>query len=182
MIELLQCLLLNQSESALIILSQKISNSLLLLYVLASLTSRKYFFIVVFIVGEVFSFFAILTGMVGDIEFMYYLSAASMYCLFYWSAIVMKCNVKILFAYGIMVLFQSAMAIDAYIFQDIETLIYSAYEYVVLAIHLYIIAALIQWKAIIRAVGAIARSIVNFLNIGYAFAFCYNVYILHNKK
>ena len=91
----------------------------------------------------------------------------------------MKCNVKMLFSYGIMILFQSAMAVDAYIFQDIETLIYSAYEYVILAIHLYIITVLIQWRALVGAVGAIARSIANFLNIGYAFAFCYNVYIVH---
>ncbi len=182
MIELLQWLLLNQSESDLIALSQKISNLLLLLYILSSAISGKYFFIFVFVVVEVFGVLAIASGMHGDYEFAYYISLSSLYCLFYWSAIVMKCNVKILFAYGIMILFQSAMAIDAYIFQDIETLIYSAYEYVVLAIHLYIIAMLIQWRALIRAVGAIARSIADFLNIGYAFAFCYNAHILHNKK
>lgn len=182
MIELLQCLLLSQNEKALIIISQNLSSLLLFLYILASLTSGKYFFIVVFIVGEALGVFGIALGAHGSYEFMYYLSASAMYCLFYWAANAIKCNVKILFAYGIMILFQSIMVIDAYIFQNIETFIYSAYEYVVLAIHLYIIITLIRWNTLFRALGDFANGIANFLNIGHALSFCYNAYILHNKK
>ena len=182
MIELLQCLLQNQNEKIAIVTSQNLNSLLLLLYILASLSSRKYFFISVFIISEVFGVFAIASGMHGNYEFMYYLSSASMYCLFYWAANAMKCNVKILLAYGIMVLFQSVMVVDAYNFQDTETAIYNSYEYVVLVIHLYIIITLIRWGTLRRTLGGIVNSIASFLNIGYACAFCYNAYILHNKK
>tara|TARA_R110000868_G_scaffold210375_1_gene460364 strand:+ start:2804 stop:3334 length:531 start_codon:yes stop_codon:yes gene_type:complete len=176
MIELLQWVHLSDEKVKAV---QSLSNILIFLYVIASMINKQMFFLFAFLVVEAFGNLIFFKGL-SDID--YYLVYAAIYCWCYWFCVVTKCNTKIAIAYGIMVLFQMLMAADAYIFQGIETLIYSAYEYVVLAIHLYIIAMLIQWRALIRALGAIARSIANFLNLGYAFAFCYNAYILHNKK
>lgn len=176
--ELLQCLQLNALKVE-VTTSATLSNILLLLYCLTYLQNKKGFYIGAFLLIE-FVGSSFLLDDFDNTLFYLFISMSFVFC--YWYEALIGKNIKILFAYGIMILFQSAMAIDAYIFQDIETLIYSAYEYVVLAIHLYIIAVLIQRRALVRALGAIARSIANFLNIGYAFAFCYNACILHNKK
>lgn len=177
MIEFLQCLQLNALKAE-ITTSATLSNLLLALYCLALLKNKKGFYIGAFLLTELLGASFIMDGF-SNIAF--YLVISSAFALCYWYELKIGKNIRILFAYGIMVLFQSMMVLDAYIYPGVATRIYQAYEYIVVVIHLYIIIVLIDIGKIRAAMGDCINGISDFLGIGYNLSFCYTCHTILNK-
>ena len=175
MMELLQCLQLNDVKG---LTAQNVSNTLLFLYLISLFFTKKGFYIGAFLVIEVLGGSTLLSGFDDT---MFYVAIASAFCFCYWFELINGKNIKILFAYGIMVLFQSAMVLDAYIYPDVKTNIYMAYEYVVMAIHIYIVIVLVEPRSLIKSLGDRIVSFSNFLGIGYNLSFCYTCNTIFHK-
>ena len=74
-----------------------------------------------------------------------------------------------------MIIFQAGMSIDAIINSEVETLIYSYYEYIVLFIHVFIISTLLPWARIRHGMGVIARNVHDKFRYSDHVAYiCYN--------
>ena len=75
-----------------------------------------------------------------------------------------------------MVIFETVMVLDAKFYNDVETVLYVNYEYIVTAIHLCIISSLLPWQRIKRGLVDIARAIYGMFSnsnsvayIGYSY-------------
>lgn len=178
MIELLQCLQLNAPNPQQITTSVTISNLLIALYLIAYLNNKKGFYIGAFLFCEFVGASSLLSGYSSVMFYVYYVT---LYVICYWIEFKVGRNVKIMFAYAIMVLFQSAMVSDAYYYPEIKTAIYKSYEYVVMGIHIYIVIVLIKPKSFLKAMGNSIDRLFNFLNIGYGLSFCYTSNIILNQ-
>lgn len=157
---------------------QNASSIILLLYFVTFIVNKKGFYIGAFLLVE-FMGYSSLMDWCSD-EF-YYLNYASIYCICYWYEAVIGKNIKILLAYGIMIIFQSTMVLDAYIYPDIATRIYYAYEFVVVGIHIYIVIMLINFRRLWQTLGDSFNSVLNLLSVGYNMSFCYTVNTLLNQ-
>lgn len=177
MIEFLQWAQLNALKVE-VTTSATLSNLLLVLYFITYLNNKKGFYIGAFLFVELIGASFALDNY-SSAEF--YLGYAVIYASCYWYELKIGKNIRILFAYGIMVLFQSMMVLDAYIYQDTATRIYQAYEYIVVAIHLYIIIVLIDIGKVRASVGDCINGISDFLGIGYNLSFCYTCHTILNK-
>ena len=176
MIELLQCL---QASDQKMVTSQSLSNLLLLLYCLTYIKNRKGFYIGAFLFIE-FMGSSFLLATYSNIIF--YLAYAAAYATCYWYEVKISKNIKIILAYGIMVLFQSMMVMDAYFYPDVITSIYKAYEFVIVAIHFYIIIVLVEPRSFIKALGDSFVRFACLVGVGYNLSFCYTVYIIRKQK
>jgi hypothetical protein len=175
MLELLQWVHLSGRK---VEIARNISDILIALYFVSYLINKKAFYIGAFLFIEFMGSSALVDW---SSNVFFYLMYASLYSLCYHYQLEKGKNIKILFAYGIMVLFQTAMVLDAYIYKDTITHIYQAYEFVVVGIHIYIIIALIKPRKLIKTLGNSANWLSNFLGIGYSLSFCYNVNIIRKK-
>jgi hypothetical protein len=175
MIELLQWVQANDQK---MVTSQSLSNLLLLLYCFTYIKSRKGFYIGAFLFIE-FMGSSFLLATYSNIIF--YLVYAAAYATCYWYEVKIGEDIKIVLAYGIMVLFQSMMVMDAYFYPDVITSIYKAYEFVIVGIHLYIITVIIKPRKLIKSLVDSFNSLSDFLGVGYNLSFCYTVYIIRNQ-
>jgi hypothetical protein len=175
MLELLQCLQLSGKKGE---IARNASDILIILYFLSYLLNRKGFYIGAFLAIE-FIGSSFLLESYSDLMFYAFISSAFALC--YWYEVAIGKNIKILCAYGIMVLFQSMMVMDAYFYPDVITSIYQAYEFVIVGIHIYIIIVLIEPRKLVKTMGNSVNWLSNFLGIGYSLSFCYNVNIIRNK-
>lgn len=176
--EILQWVQLSAPNPLQITTSQTISNLLILLYFLAWLNNKKGFYIEAFLFIEIAGSSVLLSYLSSSMFYVYY---AALYAFCYWFEAIIGKNIKILLAYGIMVLFQSAMVLDAYIYPNVETSIYQSYEYIVMFIHLHIIISLINIGKLIKSLGDRIISFSNFLGIGYNLSFCYTCNTIFHK-
>ena len=124
MLELLQCLHLSAKK---VEIAKSASDILIILYFLSYLLNRKGFYIGAFLAIEFIGSSFLLESYSN---LMFYVFISSAFALCYWYEVVIGKNIKILAAYGIMVLFQSTMVMDAYFYPDVITSIYKAYEYI----------------------------------------------------
>jgi hypothetical protein len=176
MLELLQCLHLSAKK---VEVARSISDILIILYSLSYLINKKGFYIAAFLVIEFIGSSFLLESYSNLI---FYVFISSSFALCYWYEVVIGKNIKIVLAYGIMVLFQLMMVLDAYFYKDIITRIYQAYEFVIVGVHLYIIIVLIEPRKLIKTLGDSINSLSDFLGIGYNLSFCYTVNIIRNQK
>ena len=148
----------NQSVKQLVSVSQSLalSSLLFILYAIVLRTNKKGCFIVAFILCEVFANNVQLPAGYG---YRIYLGYAFIYTLMYWVLTIDKAQLKTQLACGIMVLFEARMCIDAIFNSDVETYIYTNYEYITLLIHLYIISTLLPWSRIRRGVVNYTRAL-----------------------
>jgi hypothetical protein len=159
-------------------MARNISNTLFILYFLSYLLNKKSFYIGAFLLIELLGASSLMDW---SSNAFFYLMYASLYSLCYYYQLKIGKNFKILCAYGVMVLFQTAMVLDAYFHKDIVTHIYQSYNFVVMCIHIYIITVLVEPRELIKTmVNSISR-LSNFLGIGYSLSFCYNVNIIRKK-
>ena len=108
-------------------------------------------------------------------EYRFYFGCAFIYCVLYWLLIKQKRTLKTRLSCGIMVLFELRMCIDAIVNSEVETIIYSNYEYIVLFIHILIISTLLPWQRIRLRMGNIARALHNKFRYSDVVAYiCYN--------
>lgn len=164
--ELIQWVLPKASAEAKTIAASE-SNILLAAYVCLFALNRKSCFIVAFFVVEII-------GAMNYTQNHYrYLSYSAVYSFVYWYLFINNYKLKIMSGYVIMLLFQLVMTADAYYYPKTQTPIYICYEYIVVAIHCYIISTIMDRGAFIKVLGDCARRVFNMLDIGYRLSFCY---------
>ena len=163
---------LNQNANELLIRSPSISDLIVVMYSIAFLVNKKGRFIAAFLLCEVFGN-TYTYSKVGGYDL--FLGYALIYCLLYWLLHIDKAELKTRCACGIMVIFEARMCIDAFYSSEIETYIYTNYEYIVLFIHLYIIATLFPWTRIKSSLVDYCRAVYAMLRYSDGVAyFCYN--------
>lgn len=175
MLELLQCLQLSGKR---VVEAQNLSNLVFVLYLIPLIMNRKCAYIGAFLLCEFIGYSSVLDN---QDDFVFYVSFSALFSIFYWSEVFFGKNIKIALAYGIMVLFQVTMVLDAIFYPEIETSIYAAYEYIVVAIHIYIIIVLTDFKKLRAALGDCINGISDFLGVGYNLSFCYTCHTILNK-
>lgn len=175
MLELLQWVHLNAQRVEVV---QNASNFLIILYFTTFIINKKSFYIGAFLLIEFMGASSLMDWSCSEL---YYLMYAGLYSLCYWYEAVIGKNIKIMLAYGIMIIFQSTMVLDAYIYPDIATRIYYAYEFVVVGIHIYIVIMLTNFRRLWQALGDSFNSVLNLLSVGYNMSFCYTVNTILNQ-
>ena len=147
-----------------------IVNLLLIPYVLLCFATKKGRYIAAFILCEITANTYIYSSTGGwEIFFI----NAIIYSVLYWSC---RDNLKLSMACATMVIFETVMVWDAKFYNDVETVLYVNYEYIVTAIHLCIISSLLPWQRIKRGLVGIARAIYGMFSnsnsvayIGYSY-------------
>lgn len=156
--------------------AQSVSNILIVLYAISYIFNRKATFLVAFLLVETYgnaSLFSALT------DFYYYLGYAFIYSLVYWFVLKKYQMVKTMLGYGILVLFQGAMSLDALYFPLDETYIYTHYASFIVLIHLYIIATLINWRLLRARMGESIDALGCWVGNNYNLSFIW--YTLRNS-
>ena len=147
-----------------------IVNLLLIPYVLLCFATKKGRYIAAFILCEITANTYIYSSTGGwEIFFI----NAIIYSVLYWSC---RDNLKLSMACATMVIFETVMVWDAKFYNDVKTVLYVNYEYIVTFIHLCIISSLLPWQRIKRGLGGIARAIYGMFSnsnsvayIGYSY-------------
>ena len=150
--------------------SKSLANILVVLYIVLSFTIKKGRYIAAFILCEVIADTYVYSSIGGwEIFFI----NAIIYSVLYWSC---RDNLKLSMACATMVIFETVMVLDAKFYNDVKTVIYVNYEYIVTFIHLCIISSLLPWQRIKRGLGDIARAIYGMFSnsnsvayIGYSY-------------
>ena len=155
MMELLRWLQALSDLNAQAILNLNVSNIIFISYLIGYVITRKSALISVFLFTELLGVSNILDELSNV---MYYLVHASIYlCLYWWLNSSKLIKNKQLLTCFIIALLSIGMALDAYIYTEIETLFYSSYEYLFMVVHLLFICSFINFKRIIIN----ARSIID---------------------
>lgn len=155
------------------------SNAILIAYLIAYLTNRKSCFIVAFFI---FEFVGVLTFYDSYGLHYRYLAYSIAISLMYWYLFISGYKLKILSGYVIMLLFQLAMVTDAYIYYDVETFLWTYYEYIIVAIHLYIVSTITNRKRLDKIASDFVGYLRNIYSTSYNLPFWYNGVILFDKK
>ena len=171
---------LNQNANGLLTRSPSVSDLIFVMYSIAFLFNRKGRFIAAFLLCEIVGNTYDYSGVGGYDLFLFY---AFVYSLLYWFLHANSEELKIRCACAIMVIFEAVVCVDAIYNSEVETYIYKNYEYIVLFIHLYIIAALLPWSRIKCSLVCYYRAIYTVLRHSDAVAyFCYNCKTHKNKS
>jgi len=161
---------LSQSQN---LTSLNASSFLLVCYFLASLTTRKCRYIVAFILCEIFGSLSIFNSLTDTT---FYLCYASFYCLLYYHCVYNVTSIETRLSCITMVLFESMVGMDAYLYEASQTFIHSNYVNIVVFIHLYIISTTICWRRIRTRMGESLSSIARIFCANDVVKYvCYNV-------
>lgn len=162
-----------------VVAAQNVSNILIFLYVISYIFNKKAVFVMAFLLVEFYgnvSVFSVLSNV------QYYIGYVFLYALSYWVVFKRYHMVKPLLGYGIMVLFQLGMALDAALYPDNETVISESYVYIVVAIHLYIIISSVRWQSLRLRMGDVLNSFRSIFCSSYSISFFwYTVRNLNQK-
>lgn len=155
-----------------------VSNILLLCYFVAYLFNRKAVFISVFFVSEVMAYSSFIDLLPNEI---YYLLFAGLYSVLYHFLYLTNSKLNTVFACAIIVLFNIGAALDASLYPQTETIFYKNYGFFVVAVHLYFIYTLNNWRLLRSALGASVNGLARFMGVNYSLSlFCYTH--LNNTK
>lgn len=173
--ELLKCLeLVNHLKSQNAVLAKLASNFLVVAYVLSWIITKQSRYLVAFLFAECFTMWLLYRG-VDAIT--YFQLSTIVACFICYVGEFTKLNLKALFGYVIICLFELVMVADAYFYSEVETFLYSYYEYFIVVIHLYIIASLFRWSRIRKSVGRYLDGVFGISSNGYSLAFLlYNAF------
>jgi hypothetical protein len=179
MIESIVSWLLHESALNQSLAAKSASNLIVICYFIAYLLNRKAIFIIVFFITELVSY-----SVIGDLltNEMYYLVFAGVYSGLYHYTVNVKSNIKTVIACGIIVIFNTIAAGDAYFYPQIETVFYKSYEFLAVGVHLYLISTVVNWKILRRTMGQVINGFTNYMGVDYTVSyFWYNLFI-HNKQ
>jgi hypothetical protein len=149
-------------------LNLRASDLILLGYLFALMTNKKCYFIVVFLLCEVLAYSGILNNLS---DFMFYMVFASIYSALYHYLFFAKSSIKTIIACGIIVLFNAGAAMDAVFYPQTETILYSNYEAIVVAVHFYLIYTLINWQVLRSVMGASVSWVYRSMGFNYNMPF-----------
>lgn len=127
--------------------ARNLSNTLIFLYYIAYLTNKKGCFIAVFLFVELVGNSFIISGLSDS---GYYLSYSFLYCICYAVVVNVSKSIKTLAGYVILILFELTMSYNEWKQPEIETFFYTYYEYIIVAIHIYIISTVFDRRAFDR--------------------------------
>jgi len=152
------------------------TDPILATYALLCFVVKKGRYIAAFILCEVFgnTYFHSSTG-----GWEVFLGYALIYSVLYWSC---RENIKTSMACATMVIFETVMILDARYYSDVKTVLYVNYEYIVTAIHLYIIGTLLPWERIRRSLGNTIRAIYGLFSNSNSAAYISYCYNLHKEQ
>lgn len=147
------------------VLAQNVSNILILLYAVSYILNRKAVFITAFLLVEVMGMLSPVDYIVGcsmDCESYegYYLMYSVGYVFCYWVVFNQTKSIKICSGYVILVLFELTVSYEEWTRLSSETFFYAYYEYIIMAIHIYIISTITKR----RSVNRIVRSIIDYIS------------------
>ena len=164
MIESIVFWLLHESELKQSLAALSVSNLIVICYFVAYLLNRKAVFIAVFFITELIAY-----SVIGDLltNEMYYLVFAGIYSGLYHYIVRIKSNINTVIACGIIVIFNTIAAGDAYFYPQTETVFYKSYEFLAVGVHLYLIITVINWKILRRALGKVLDCFTNYLGANY---------------
>lgn len=153
--------------------AQIASNFLLVLYVISYLRIKNAAFLVAFLLIELYGNLYITDNLSAEA---YYLGYAFIYSLIYWYAFHENYKLKIVAGYGILILFEFIMCLDAIYYPNTETYIYTGYANIIVFIHLYIITQTINWRKLRASMGASINALGRVLGVNYNLSFFwYNI-------
>ena len=144
------------------------SKLLLCSYLIVYFFNKRPFYLVAFLLVEFCGNSIVFRGL-SSAE--YYLGYAFLYSSFYWVVLIRYQSVKTSFGYGTLVLFEGMVFLDAVIYPDNETLIYTYYTDVVVFLHLCVISSLIDWRLLRTRLGAVISALGLIMGINYNTAF-----------
>jgi hypothetical protein len=167
-------------QSVNVVAAQSLSNLLILLYAITYILTKKGCYFAVFLFDESITNLSIVDNLS---EPNYYLMVSFIYCLLYWNIERKNTRLKTIVACGIIVLFNAGMGLDAAVNSEVETIIYQAYIYVVVLLHLYLISTLFRWEFIGKSMERSARAFCYSIGVGDAFTFIwYNLIIIKKNQ
>lgn len=150
------------------------SNLLLIGYCFSALIIKRASYLMPFLFAETITKLEVFNS-TGNVFFFVQLSFVA--CVIYWVGKRLNFNHKALFCYAIIALFELFMAADAYIYPETVTYVYESYEFIIVAIHLAVIASTIN----IRKLRLYSRRFFSF--ISSVFRDSYTIrYICYNLK
>jgi hypothetical protein len=152
------------------------SNLVLAAYVFLCFIVKRGRFIAAFILCEIVANTYIYNS---DVGWEIFTVNAIVYSVLYWSC---RENIKTSMACATMVIFETVMVLDARYYSDVKTVLYVNYEYIVTAIHLYIISTLLPWKRIRRGMGNIIRTVYGLFSNSNSVAYINYCYYAHKDK
>tara|TARA_R110002012_G_scaffold24590_1_gene82030 strand:+ start:5714 stop:6283 length:570 start_codon:yes stop_codon:yes gene_type:complete len=177
---LLECLQLkNLSPKALA--AENVSNTLIILYAISYMLNRKAVFITAFLLIEMLGLLSpvdYITGCsVGCVTYWpYYFMCAIGYSFCYWVIFNQTGSLKKCSGYVMLVLLELTITYNEWAQPTIETFLYTHYEYIIMAIHIYIIITVIEWGRTINATNDIFNSIGSIFSSSYSLSFFwYNI-------
>lgn len=181
---LLECLLPKNLEIS-GVLAQDVSNILIVLYAISYILNRKAVFITAFLLVEVMGMLSPVDYIVGcsmDCESYegYYLMCAVGYVFCYWAVFKHTKSIKICSGYAILVLFELTISYEEWMQLNSETFFYSYYEYIIMAIHIYIISTITKRTTINGIARSITDCIRHKLDTSYSISFFW--YTLHQSN
>ena len=149
-------------------LAKNVSNVLLILYVISYMTNRKAIFLVAFLLPEFLSSLVFL-DVLSDVE--YYLFFAVLYNIYYVVAFYEFKSHKICFGYVMLLLLLITMTYNEIIRSESGTIVYIYYEWIFMAIHLYIISAITEIRKLLDIPAIFISLIRNKLRYSYDLSF-----------
>ena len=176
----------NLSLKALV--APNVSNTLIFLYAISYMLNRKAVFITAFLLIEIM-------GLLSPVD---YITGCSMDCLTYWPYYFMYAvgysfcywivfnqtrSLKKCSGYVMLVLFELTITYNEWARPTVETFIYSYYEYIIMAIHIYIIITVIEWGRTIDAAASVFAGVFRQFSTSYSLSFFwYTLYQSHLKN
>lgn len=156
------------------------ANSLILLYFITYVLSKRAAFLVAFLITELYGLSTI-SDSLNEVNF--YLGYALIYCLLYCYLLLKQDRKRTLAAVVLIILLDAGSAIDAYAYREIETAFYNSYEYLFAFVHLCLLGSLINWRILRTIMGQAFNAVLGFFGASYSYSFfLYNIKNTFNTK
>ena len=148
--------------------AQNVSNLLLVLYAISCIRIKDATFLVAFLLVEFYGNLYVTDNLT---DFQYYLGYAFIYSVVLRRLFLVRCKLKTMVGYGILILFELIMCLDAIFFPEIETYAYTNYAGIIAFVHLYIITSFVDWQKLRASLGASINALGAVLGINYNLSF-----------
>lgn len=156
------------------------SNLLLIGYCLSALIIKRASYLMPFLFAETITKLE-LFNTTGNVN--YFLQLSFVACVIYWVGKRLNFNHKALFCYVIIAIFELFMAADAYFYPKTVTHIYESYEFIIVAIHIFIIASTIDLRKIRLYSRRLSSSFRGLFRDSYTVRYiCYNLKQISSTK
>ena len=159
--------------------AQSASNILMVLYAISYFLNRKAVFITAFLLFEFCGNSSVFSALT---DAQYYLMYAIVSCFCYWCVFYQFKSIKICSGYAILVLLELTMSYNELTRPEVETFIYTYYEYIVMVVHIYIISTITRISSLSGFVRDFFACVRNKLSASYSVSFFWYTLLNIHKK